>query len=183
LTHGRHSHKLPNLNDQPCDQVIVGKRKRRLTAAEKAAKKRRRAEFRTVFINGKQKRVRRPPTIDGMSVDEFIRGNADPIFLHEHEMWELMEEPTSSGDADDMRDGSGWGIRGKHAARHPELTMIVEPDGDTFVSRCPELHIASWGFTAEDARANLAAEVELFFEATDQSGCPAARTEEYEEEV
>lgn len=77
----------------------MGKRKRRLTAAEKAAKKRRRAEFRTVFINGKQKRVRRPPTIDGMSVDEFIRRNADLIFLHEHEMWELMEEPDTPADA------------------------------------------------------------------------------------
>jgi hypothetical protein len=79
----------------------VGKRKRRLTAAEKAAKKRRRAEFRTVFINGKQKRVRRPPTIDGMSVEEFIRRNADPIFLHEMGMWELMEEPDAPADASD----------------------------------------------------------------------------------
>jgi hypothetical protein len=79
----------------------VGKRKRRLTAAEKAAKKRRRAEFRTVFINGKQKRVRRPPTIDGMSVHEFIRRNADPIFLHEMGMWELMEEPDAPADAAD----------------------------------------------------------------------------------
>ena len=77
----------------------VGKRKRRLTAADKAAKKRRRAEFRTVFINGKQKRIRRPPTIDGMSVHEFIRRNADPIFLQEMEMWELMEEPDAPGEA------------------------------------------------------------------------------------
>jgi hypothetical protein len=74
----------------------MGKRKRRLTAAEKAEKKRRKAEFRTVFINGKQKRVRRPPTIDGMDVQEFIRRNADPAFLHETEMWWLMEEPDSS---------------------------------------------------------------------------------------
>lgn len=64
----------------------MGKRKRRLTAAEKAAKKRKKAEFQTVFVGGKQKRVRRPPTIDGMSVDEFVRRNPDPIFLHEMEM-------------------------------------------------------------------------------------------------
>jgi 16S rRNA U516 pseudouridylate synthase RsuA-like enzyme len=70
----------------------MGERKRKLTAAEKAEKKRRKAEFRTVFIDGKQKRVRRPPTIDGMDVEEFIRRNADPIFLHEMGMWELMEE-------------------------------------------------------------------------------------------
>jgi hypothetical protein len=44
-----------------------------------------------IFINGKQKRVRRPPTIDGMDVDEFIRNNADPLWLHQNEMWELIE--------------------------------------------------------------------------------------------
>ena len=45
-----------------------------------------------IFINGKQKRVRRPQTIDGMSIDEFIRRNADPIWLHQNEMWEYMKE-------------------------------------------------------------------------------------------
>ncbi len=58
----------------------------------------------TVFINGKQKRVKRPPQIDGMDVDEFIRRNADPIWLHQHEMWEYLSErkgdsnPTCSGE-------------------------------------------------------------------------------------
>lgn len=67
------------------------KRKRRLTAAQKAEKKRRREQYRTVFINGKMKRVRREPTIDGISVEEFIRRNADPIFLHQAGMWEYIE--------------------------------------------------------------------------------------------
>jgi len=40
----------------------------------------------TIFINGKQKRVRRPQTIEGLDVDEFIRRNADPIWLHQNEM-------------------------------------------------------------------------------------------------
>lgn len=44
----------------------------------------------TVFINGKQRRVPRPPQIDGMDVDEFIRRNADPIWLHHNGMWEYM---------------------------------------------------------------------------------------------
>lgn len=79
----------------------MSKRKRKLTAAERAEKKRRKAEFQTVFINGKMKRVRRPPTIDGMSVDEFIRRNADPIFLHEMEMWEFLEEPDASSVTND----------------------------------------------------------------------------------
>jgi hypothetical protein len=72
------------------------KQKRKRTAAEKAARKRRREEFMTIFINGKQKRVRRPPTIDGMDVDEFIRRNADPIWLHQNEMWEELYELETS---------------------------------------------------------------------------------------
>jgi len=34
--------------------------------------------------------VPRPPTIDGMPVDEFIASNAHPIWLHENGMWDLM---------------------------------------------------------------------------------------------
>lgn len=69
----------------------MAKRKRKLTAAEKKAKQKRREEYETIFVNGRMKRVRRPPTIDGMSVEEFIRANADPIFLHQEEMWEKLE--------------------------------------------------------------------------------------------
>ena len=75
----------------------MAKKKLKLTAAQKADKKRRRKEYMTIFVNGKQKRVKRPATIDGMDVDEFIRRNADPIWLHQNEMWEYMvdggEEP------------------------------------------------------------------------------------------
>jgi 16S rRNA U516 pseudouridylate synthase RsuA-like enzyme len=70
----------------------MAKRKRKLTAAEKAEKKRRKKEYETIFINGKQKRVKRPPKIDGMDVDEFIRRNADPIWLHQNEMWEYITD-------------------------------------------------------------------------------------------
>jgi hypothetical protein len=72
------------------------KRKIKLTAAEKAEKKRMRKEYMTIFINGKQKRVKRPPTIDGVGVDEFIRRNADPICLHQNEMWEDMTDDDES---------------------------------------------------------------------------------------
>ncbi len=68
------------------------KKKRKLTAAEKAEKRRRREEYMTIFLNGKMKRIRRPPTIDGMLVDDFIRQNADPIWLHQNEMWEYMDD-------------------------------------------------------------------------------------------
>jgi hypothetical protein len=65
--------------------------KRKLTKQEKAAKRLRKPMFMTVFIRGKQKSVRRPPMIEGLEVDEFIRRNADPIWLHQNEMWELIE--------------------------------------------------------------------------------------------
>jgi hypothetical protein len=71
----------------------MAKQKRKLTAAEKAKKKQRPKEYMTIFINGKQKRVKRPLTIDGLDVDEFIRINADPIWLYQNEMWEYMIEP------------------------------------------------------------------------------------------
>ncbi len=74
----------------------MAKRKRKHTAAEKAEKKRRKKEYMTIFINGKQKRVKRPPTIDGMDVGEFIRRNADPIWLHQNEMWEYMTDDEES---------------------------------------------------------------------------------------
>ncbi len=68
----------------------VSKRKRKLTKAEKRARRERKENYMTIFINGKQKRVPRPPLIDGLPVDEFIARNADPIWLHQLEMWELM---------------------------------------------------------------------------------------------
>jgi hypothetical protein len=44
----------------------------------------------TNFVHGKQARVPRPPLIDGVPVNEFIPNNADPIWLHQNELWELM---------------------------------------------------------------------------------------------
>jgi len=70
----------------------MAKHKRRLTAAEKAEKKRRQAEYVTIFVGGRQTRVRRPPMIEGMTPDEYIRANADPMWLHQNEKWEDMPE-------------------------------------------------------------------------------------------
>ena len=50
----------------------------------------------TIFMNGKQKRVKRPAKIDGMDVDEFIRNNADPIFFHQNELWEYIDLPNEN---------------------------------------------------------------------------------------
>lgn len=70
----------------------MAKQKKKLTSAQKRAKKERQEKYMTIFIKGKQIRVKRPETIEGMSVDEFIRRNADPIWLHQNEMWEYMDE-------------------------------------------------------------------------------------------
>ena len=73
----------------------MAKVKTKLTAAQKRARKEAKAErqkkYMWLFKNGKQVRVKRPPTIDGMGVDEFIKINADPIWLHQNEMWEYIQ--------------------------------------------------------------------------------------------
>jgi 16S rRNA U516 pseudouridylate synthase RsuA-like enzyme len=56
----------------------------------------------TVFMNGKQKRIKRPPKIAGMDVEEFIRRNADPIWLHQNEMWEYINQNKDEDDAVDQ---------------------------------------------------------------------------------
>ena len=69
----------------------MGKKKRKLNPVEKAAKRKRRLEYGTIFMSGRMKRVRRPPTVEGMALDEFLRTHADPIFLHQEELWEYIE--------------------------------------------------------------------------------------------
>jgi hypothetical protein len=68
----------------------MSQQKRKLTAAQRRARRERKKTHMTIFINGKQKQVPRPQEIDGLSVDKFIARNADPIWLHQNEMWELM---------------------------------------------------------------------------------------------
>lgn len=82
----------------------MAKPKKKLTAAQRAAKKQRKKDFMTIFINGKQKRVRRPPTIDGMDAEEFIRRNADPIWLHQHGYWEILHEQAEAEAAEAAAD-------------------------------------------------------------------------------
>ena len=73
----------------------MAKIKKKLTAAQKRARKKAKAErqkkYMWVFINGKQVRIKRPPTIDEMDVDKYIQKNADPIWLHQNEMWEYIK--------------------------------------------------------------------------------------------
>jgi hypothetical protein len=68
----------------------VAKPKRKRTAAERRARRERRRTHMMVFIHGKQKWVRRLPSIDGMPIGEYIARNADPMWLQQNELWELM---------------------------------------------------------------------------------------------
>jgi hypothetical protein len=71
----------------------MAKRKRKLTAAQKKAK----SQCMTIFINGKQKRVRRPVLIDGLDPDEFYLRNSGLIMLHQAGLWESVAQ----GEQDD----------------------------------------------------------------------------------
>ncbi len=42
-------------------------------------------------MNGKQVSVKRPPTTEGIEVEEYIQQKADPIWLHQYEKWEYIE--------------------------------------------------------------------------------------------
>ena len=78
--------------------------KKKITPAQKRAKKAAKAErkkkYQWVFMNGKQVRIKRTPTVDGIPVDQFIEENADPIWLHQNELWELMPVEDSTFEPD-----------------------------------------------------------------------------------
>ena len=49
-----------------------------------------------VFMNGRQVKVKRPQMIDGVDIDEYIQQNADPIWLHQNEIWDRLETTEST---------------------------------------------------------------------------------------
>jgi len=72
-----HLGRYPALEGNPCGQAEA-----EVDGDAESGKGSARLEYMWIFVGGKQKRVRRPPTIDGMDVNEFLRRNADPIWLH-----------------------------------------------------------------------------------------------------
>ena len=52
---------------------------------------------------------------------------------------------------------------------HNASTLIIEREGDGYLSICPELDIASQGDYIEEARRNLLEALELFFKTADLS--------------
>ncbi len=49
-----------------------------------------------------------------------------------------------------------------------KLTAIIDRENDGYVSKCPELGIASQGSSVEEARENLQEALELFFEVAEE---------------
>lgn len=72
--------------------------KRNRAEAKERARRDSKQKLMTIFVNGKQRRVPRPPLIDGLPVEEFIARNADPFWLHKNELWELMAADDDAGD-------------------------------------------------------------------------------------
>ena len=67
------------------------KLKKKLTSegrlARKKYKKSAQNEYKWIFINGKQVRVKKQSTIDGVPVDEYIERNADPLWFQQNEIY------------------------------------------------------------------------------------------------
>jgi hypothetical protein len=68
---------------------------KKLTSAQKFSRKNskleRQQKYEMAFMNGRQVRVKRPELIEGIPKDDFIRQNSDPLWLHQNEMWDLID--------------------------------------------------------------------------------------------
>lgn len=60
-----------------------------------------------------------------------------------------------------------------------QLTVIIEREGDGYVSLCPEVDVASQGAMIEEARDNLREALELFHE----TASPKELQQRFHEEV
>ncbi len=74
----------------------MAKQKKKLSAEVKRRRKKAKVEnqkkYEWVFMNGKQVRVKRQRTIEGIPVDEYIERNADPVWLQQNGLYELIPD-------------------------------------------------------------------------------------------
>jgi len=74
----------------------MSKLKKKLTTAQKRVRKKIKEEnqkkYMWVFLNGKQVKIKRPLMIEGIDAEEYIQHNADPLWLHQNEMWEYIKK-------------------------------------------------------------------------------------------
>lgn len=77
--------------------------KKKLTPAQKAKRKADKAErqkkYEWIFINGKQVRKKRPSADEDCLTEEMLR-NADPIWLHQNQLWEYIQPQRAVWDDD-----------------------------------------------------------------------------------
>lgn len=57
-----------------------------------------------VFCNGKHAGAQRPESIDGMDVDELIRGNAYSVWLDQNEIWKTWKATIQSNGVNNSSD-------------------------------------------------------------------------------
>ncbi len=81
-----HQYEIENMAKQKKKLSAEVKRRRKKTKAENQKK------YEWVFMSGKQVRIRRQPTIDGIPVDEYIERNADPVWLQQNGLYELIPD-------------------------------------------------------------------------------------------
>jgi hypothetical protein len=74
----------------------MAKQKRKLSAEVKRRRKKTKEEnqkkYEWIFMSGKQVRVKRQPTKDGIPIDEYIERNADPVWLQQNGMYDLIPD-------------------------------------------------------------------------------------------
>ena len=75
-------------NPKPDKKPLTALQKRK----RKEAKAERQKKYQWVFMNGKQVRIRRPQKIDGLDPEEYIRRNADDIWLTQNGYYEILHE-------------------------------------------------------------------------------------------
>lgn len=73
------------------------KPKKKISAAQKKARAERQQNYDWVFMNGKQVRIKREPTIDGIPKDEWIYDNADQFFCISTKCGSPSNRPSSCG--------------------------------------------------------------------------------------
>jgi len=72
-----------------------------MSAAQKSKRKKARVErqrkYKWIFVNGKQVRIKQPDTTEGMDPEDYIRLNADEIWLTQNERYDILFEREMQG--------------------------------------------------------------------------------------
>ena len=101
---GNKKRKTPKPNKKP--MTALQKRKRKEAKAERQKK------YQWVFMNGKQVKIRRPEKIDGLDPYEYIRQNANDIWLTQNGYYEILHERYMRDGQEELKSQSSDSTRG-----------------------------------------------------------------------